>query len=558
LKGSENSKFGTKRFSGGNVFMFLNGFFHRATFGSGKEMHKEGKMKRRNIVVTLLILVPFLCWGADQSFAQSPKKGGTINVGLNTDVTAVDPHTHQADVNALVLHHIFEGLIAHGENFQLLPVLAEKWEASPDFKNFTFHLRKGRLFHNGREMAADDVKFSIERIMKAHPRRELLKNVERIEVLDKYTVRLYAKEPDASILFALGGLSPLMAIVPKEELEKQGGTFKHPIGTGPYKFVEWKPDRYLLLERFDRYAPQPGPMSGYGGERMAYADRIKFIPIAEESVATMALLNKEIDFLQYVPFKNVEKFQKEYSQRGIVLDSKVGQSWYQIFFGLDKPFTKNLKFRQACAYAIDLQAVMQAAIREYGVVNPSLVLPDSEYYTPHHKKWYPKDLNKARQLLQEAGYKGEEIEIVTNKKYMQMFSIAVAVQSELAAVGVKTKLNVVEWAIQVQKMNKGDFQILSQGIGPRPDPSMAYSYLEIICGFEKPYPRIKEIMAQSSRTLDAEKRKKLFEEAHSLQMEGVPVINFYNYNYVNAYWNKVKGYKNWSSQPRFWGVWLEK
>jgi peptide/nickel transport system substrate-binding protein len=160
--------------------------------------------------------------------------------------------------------------------------------------------------------------------------------------------------------------------------------------------------------------------------------------------------------------------------------------------------------------------------------------------------------------LQEAGYKGEEVEIVTNKKYMQMFSIAVAVQSELAAVGVKTKLNVVEWAIQIQKMNKGDFQILSQGIGPRPDPSMAYSYLEIVSGFDKPYPRIKEIMAQSSRTLDVEKRKKLFEEAHSLMMEGVPVINFYNYNYVNAYWNKVKGYKNWSSQPRFWGVWLEK
>jgi len=515
-------------------------------------------MKKKNILFVTIVLLAFVSGGALESLAQpTPKKGGTINVGLNTDVISVDPHTHTLDVNALVLNHVFEGLIAHGDNFQLLPVLAEKWEVTPDFKVFTFHLRKGKLFHNGREMVADDVKFSIERFMKICPRKDLLKNVDRIEVLDKYTVRLQAKEPDASILFALGGLSPLMAIVPKEELEKQGGTFKHPIGTGPYKFIEWKPDRYLLLERFDRYKPQPGPANGYGGERIAYLDKIKFIPITEESVATMALLNKEIDFLQFVPFKSVEKFQKEYSKQGLVVDSKIGQSWYEVVFGLNQPVTRNVKFRQACAYAIDRQAVMQAAVWEYGALNPSLVLPDSEYHTPFHNKWYAKDVNKAKQLLQDAGYKGEEVEILTNKKYMQMYNIAVVVQSELAAVGIKAKLNVVEWAIHTQKHLKGDFQIESYGIGPRPDPTMAYAYLKYN-GFEDQYPRMKEIMNQASRTLDVEKRKKLFEEAHSLVIEGVPIIMFYNYNYINSYWNYVKGYKNWSSQPRFWGVWLEK
>jgi peptide/nickel transport system substrate-binding protein len=86
---------------------------------------------------------------------------------------------------------------------------------------------------------------------------------------------------------------------------------------------------------------------------------------------------------------------------------------------------------------------------------------------------------------------------------------------------------------------------------------MAYIYLKYN-GFEDQYPRMTEIMNQASRTLDVEKRKKLFEEAHSLVIEGVPIIMFYNYNYINSYWNYVKGYKNWSSQPRFWGVWLDK
>ena len=515
-------------------------------------------MKAKYILTVTLALLAFMGTGADEGLAQpAPKKGGTINVGLNTDVTAVDPHMVTADVVALVFSHVVEPLIAHGYDFKLEPVLAERWESSKDYKQFTFHLRKGRLFHNGREMVADDVKYSLERFIKVNPRRDLLKNVERIEAVDKYTVRLHMKEADVSVLFGLGGLSPVIGIVPKEEVEKQGGTFKNPVGTGPFKFVEWKPDRYVMLERFDGYKPLPGPANGYAGGHVAYLDRIKFIPIPEESVSTMALLNKEIDFLQYVPFKNVDKFQKEYSRQGIVLDSAPGQSWYQVFFSLKSPLTSNLKFRQALAYAIDREAVMRAAVYGYGEINPSFVQSTSEYYTPHHKKWYPKDVNKAKQLLQEAGYKGEELEITTNKKYSQMYSMAVAIQSDLAAAGIKAKLNVVEWAIQVEKLYNGQYQLLTHGIGPRPDPSMAYIYLKYN-GFEEKYPQIKTIIAEASKTMDFEKRKKLFEDAHTQVYEGIPGVLFYHYNYMNAYWNTVKGYKNWTSQPRFWNVWMEK
>jgi peptide/nickel transport system substrate-binding protein len=110
-------------------------------------------------------LVFFFC-GAPEALAQpTPKKGGTINVGLNTDVVGVDPHVSTADVVALVFNHVFEPLIAHGYDFKLMPVLAERWENSKDYKQFTFYLRKGRVFHNGREMVADDVKYSLEHRM---------------------------------------------------------------------------------------------------------------------------------------------------------------------------------------------------------------------------------------------------------------------------------------------------------------------------------------------------------------------------------------------------------
>ena len=135
-------------------------------------------MNRRNIILTVLVLIPFLCWGADEGLAQpTPKKGGTINVGLNTDVTAVDPHIPTADVVALV----FTTSSSRSSPTVTISSWFRSWpsggKAARTTNNFTFHLRKGRLFHNGREMVADDVKYSIERFMKVNPRRDLLKNV---------------------------------------------------------------------------------------------------------------------------------------------------------------------------------------------------------------------------------------------------------------------------------------------------------------------------------------------------------------------------------------------
>ena len=125
-----------------------------------------------------------------------------ITVGMSTDVVGVDPHTTSAAITAAVMNHCFERLVGYGENLELVPVLAERWEVPADLKTYTFFLRKGKLFHNGREMVAEDVKYSIERIMDpktGNPRRSTLKNIDRIEVVDKYTA-MHMKSPDASLL----------------------------------------------------------------------------------------------------------------------------------------------------------------------------------------------------------------------------------------------------------------------------------------------------------------------------------------------------------------------
>ncbi len=505
-----------------------------------------------------VVLILLGCFCSSNAFAQTtPKRGGIINVGTNMDLPSPDIHVTTTLITAALMSHVHETLVGFGEDMEFVPVLAERWEISPDFKTYTFYLRKGKLFHNGREMVGDDVKFSLERIMRLSPKKSQLENISQIEVLDKYTVRLHMKKTDASLLGSLGNFEPCMGIVPRE-VEKQGDAMTQPIGTGPFKFVEWKPDRYLLLERFDQYKPQPGPVNGFGGERIPYVDKIKFVPIAEESVANMALLNKEIDFLWYVPFKDVETYRKEYSKRGIILDSIPGGAFYFAYFGCRSPLTQNPKFRMACAYAIDQNLIMQTAIRGYGVVNPSFVAANSKLHTPPHDKWYKKDVNKAKQLLQEIGYKGEPLEIKTTKRYEGLYKAALAITSELTAAGINAQINVMEWANMVQAQYKGDLQMMTYALSPRPDPVQSYFYMKFN-GFVDQYPRMGQILEEAEKTMDFEKRRKLFEEAHNLVYEGVPIIGFYNYNYHQGYWNYVKGYKIWgTSVPRFWGVWLNK
>jgi len=520
-------------------------------------------MKQRNIMFIVFLLISvFLFYKTEEGLTQSkPKLGGILNVGINTDVVQVDPHVNPSLNASIVMGHVFERLLYFGENMEFVPILAEKWEIAPDLKTYTFFLRKGKIFHNGRELVGDDVKYSIERIMDPktkNARRSALESIERIEVVDKYTVRFHLKKPDADLLSTLGHTATLMCVVPREEVEKQGGVMMHPVGTGPYKFVEWKPDRYVLLERFPQYKQQPGPMNGFGGECIAYIDKIKFVPIPEDSVAEMALLNKEIDFLLFVPHEKVEKFQKEYSKRGLVIDNASGLSWYGIFFGCDKAFTKDVKFRRACAYAVDLKMVAEAATRGHATVNPSFVSSINQFYSPFHKKWYKKDVKKAKQLLEESAYKGEIISLITTKKYPLMYKNSVAVQSELMGAGINVKLEVVEWATMLQRMYSGNFQMISFGFGARPDPALAFREVAQ-AGFEEQYPRFKETRDKVAKTLDIETRKKLFEEAHSLVIEGVPALLLYNPNHFNAYWNYLKNFKVFpTNQPRFWGAWIDK
>ncbi|MCF8035038.1 MAG: hypothetical protein K9K66_18220 [Desulfarculaceae bacterium] len=519
----------------------------------------RSKMKMRGVAICLVAALVLLgagsLWAAPQ-----PKAGGEIKVRLNTDITSVDPLASPAMVNAVVLNHVFEPLLAYTTNLKIVPVVAQSWEASKDYKTYTFHLIKGKKFHNGAELTSEDVKFSVERMMnpKTCARAKLFTGVAKVEAVDKYTVRILMKKSSPGFPNSLAYVAPVMAIMCKAEVEKQGGQITHPVGTGPFKFMEWKPDRHVILEKFAGYKGQSGARDGMGGERVAYLDKVTFLPISEESVAVMALVNKEVDLVHSFPQKYMKKYKSDYSKQGMVVQEVAGLVWVGAHFGVTRPVVDNLKFRQACAYALSIKSMAKAAFMGYATINPSAIATANQYYTPYFKEWYAPDMAKAKQLLKESGYKGQEVVVDTTKKYSYMYRMAVAVHAQLKALGVNAKLNVIDWPVLLKKHLKGQSQIHTFGAAPMPDPALAYAYLKRN-KFMEVYPEAEKLRQEAMATADFKVRQKIFEKIHKICIEQVPWVISCNYNYLNAFRDYVHGYQVLSTgMPRLWGVWLSK
>ena len=248
--------------------------------------------------------------------AGAPVQGGTLRAALTASAPTLDPHsgTHLA-IREVGLH-IFENLLAFDAKFQIVPQLAERWEASADGKVYTFTLRKGVKFHNGREMTAEDVRASVERFRAIAPRRNELDGVAKLEVVSPSMVRMTLNKPDASFLAAIANPICQLAILPKEAVEGRPINKADLIGTGPYKFVEWIPDRWVRLARFADYKPEgKAEAGGFGGARNAYADEIRFVPVPEPGARVAGLQTGEYEFADFLPSASIPQLTGDRSSR---------------------------------------------------------------------------------------------------------------------------------------------------------------------------------------------------------------------------------------------------
>src|SRR3989442_1305807 len=253
----------------------------RRRFGAGRYPMKPTVHVR---ILTVLSLATVLAIAVVAGVAAAQKRGGILRVGNLGEPPALDAHWTTASITETLTNHIYEGLYSLDSSARPIPMLAEGHTISKDGLNYTFKLRQGIKFHNGKDMTSDDVVASLTRWGKQSVYgKALFAQVAEFRAVDKYTVQMQLKEKSAIVLISLAVPNNFGAIYPKEIAEKFPPEQKvtEYVGTGPFKLAEWKPDQYIRMVRFDDYKSRNEAPNGYGGGKTAHVDEIRWVPVPE-------------------------------------------------------------------------------------------------------------------------------------------------------------------------------------------------------------------------------------------------------------------------------------
>jgi peptide/nickel transport system substrate-binding protein len=490
-------------------------------------------------------------------------KGGVLRVGNLGEPPALDAHWTTASITETLTNHIYEGLYSLDKDNKPIPMLADSHTVSRDGLVYTFKLRQGIKFHNGKEMTSDDVVASLARWGKQSIYgKALFAQVDTWKALDKYTVEMKLKEKSAIVLISLAVPNNFGAIYPKEIADKFEPAVKvtEYIGTGPYKLAEWKPDQYIRMVRFDEYKSRAEKPTGYGGGKTAYVDEIRWVPVPEVATRVAQVETGELDFADDLNLDAFDRIKRNPGARPIVSKPYY---WLVAVFNKKEGLMTNQKLRQAWQAAIDIEPIMKTVAggkSEFYRMDSSLAPAE---VTAWHTKlaglpWNEKNKDKAKRLLQEAGYKKEPIRFVTTQEYKWMYDFALLTKQQLEDVGFNIDLQVVDWATLVKRRNNPkEYEVFTTGMGVFYDPTH-HIYLTSSWPGWTTDEDILKLQAELARETDPKKRTALWEKQTRQFYEKVPVIRYGDLFGLRAARNTVKGFNESTERIRFYNVWLEK
>lgn len=485
------------------------------------------------ILVGCLLLGPSLGWS-------QPKRGGTINFGIEMDIRQDDPHQQSKSIEGRFWTFVCDSLVNSDKNFEPQPALAESWKSSPDAKVWTFQLRKGVKFHNGRELTATDVKWNIERIKQPKfPLNSFFKTVETVDAVDKYTVKFTLKSPMGNFLSAFCG-AHIQASIIAPESAKADGSVSQAIGTGPFIMVEHKTDDYIKLKKF----------KDYWGKGRPYVDEIILRIIPDDTVRLAALKSGDIQMTYKFGLADAAKLKKN-PDKDFKLDLFGLSSPTFIHMNIGKPPFNDVRVRKAVALALNKQDVLEGVSEGLGEVCNQHFVKASFWHVPlpEHKQ----DLDKAKALLKEAGYPdGLDVSIVATSTYSYLVLAAEVVQAQLAKIGMRAKLETTEFTSHWAMLRKGEFQFGTMSSPVVADPDFYYPYYYTPEGGGRPYlnggvyqnPKVTELLTKGREVLDRNKRKEYYTEALRIIFgEDVPSVFIFVSPAPAAWRNEVKGYE---------------
>ena len=409
------------------------------------------RRRRTTVLGALLVLgalgLGLLAFGATAE-AQASRRGGTLRIANIGEPPTLDPSATTVGITGNVGTQIFETPFAFDASWRPQPMLVDSHAVSADGRTHTFKLRRGVLFHNGKEMTAEDVVASLVRWGKVGSRGAVVfRHVETVTAPDKYTVVMSLKEPFAPLLAFLALPSSMAAIMPKEIAEATpAGPVTEFIGTGPYRFVEWIPNRHVRLARWDKYAPRSEPASLYAGRREPLVDEVIYYPVGNVATRIAGVQSGDYDLADdiaqdlYAQLKGDARVVPEIHQPG---------TWLVFFFNKKAGLMANVKLRQAVIVALSMPPILQVTFGNPDLfqLTPSIYPKGTPWYSETGAAWYNQgNAERAKQLAAEAGYKGEPIRWLTTQQYPWMHKSSTVAADQLRKAGFNVDQQVYEWA----------------------------------------------------------------------------------------------------------------
>jgi peptide/nickel transport system substrate-binding protein len=515
---------------------------------------------RRRLIPLLAVVVstaahaaPFVC----------PHKGGDLVFGQEANVNSLDQQASNTISTRNVAMNIFESLMTRDETNQPIPELAASYTESPDHLTYTFKLRTGVHFQNGKLMTSADVVASFDRYNKVGIERANLSNVDHWDAPDADTFVIHMKAVQPTFIEALSSFSVPIVIFPAEYKDDPALRL-HTIGTGPYMLDQFVPGGFVKLKRFDGYSPNTAyqDRTGFGGYRQACLDTVTFRIVTEPSARVAGLQTGELQGVEDVPATSVADLK---SNKDIAL-LPLPNWWIQITTpNVQKPPTDNIYFRQAVMAALNMDEIMDAATDGNYKLNVGFQYPGRASYTDAGKETYNQhDAAKAKALLAKAGYKGEPVVILTNKDYTSMYNAAVVQAEQMKAVGINAQIQVQDWPTSMQMFMRGDtgWNYFHTGWGTQP----ALGPLSVMAFFAPPNATYRPAPGKDDPDVvagwndmnnlpTAAQRQDAFAKLQKLVLERGYAIPFGSLTKVQAVRSNVKGFVPFRI-PRFSNVWL--
>jgi peptide/nickel transport system substrate-binding protein len=446
-------------------------------------------------VLTLLSFV--LAMGAALTGAAGAQESA-VRIAVALEPPTLDPTANAAEaVDIVVYQNVFEGLTRIDQNGGVEPGLATGWAISEDGLTYTFTLAEGVVFHDGSSFDAEDVKFTFERILaedSLNAQKALYEPIESVTVVDPQTVEFVLSRPNGTFLFDIG--RPDAVIVAPESADNNAGT---PIGTGPFAFVQWDRGSRVILERFDTY----------WGEAPALT-QATFLFIGDTATLINALLAGDVDGTNNMAAEALDVFAND--PRFKVL---VGTTEGEVVLATNnrKPPFDDLRVRQAMAHAIDRQALIDGVTYGYSQPIGSHFAPHNPYYIDLTGT-YPLDLDKARELLAEAGHPDGFSATLKLPPVGYARNSGQILASQFAQIGIRLELINVEWAQWLEDVfTNHDFD-LSIVAHVEPFDIGIYANPDYYFGYDN--PEFAALIETLNATTDDAQRKELAGQAQTI------------------------------------------